>query len=89
MVRMEAKIDLQEIGEFLADCGMLYKNNKQKYNDAWIFMTPEEIAAGLRLKAARITAMLQAKSDKAKICDDLMDIVVYAYFLYTLLNGEK
>ena len=82
-------VRVQEIGEFLADCGMLYKNNKAKYNDAWMFMTPEDIAAGLRLKAARINAMLQANSDRAKICDDLMDIVVYAYFLHTLLNGRK
>ena len=80
---------MRGIGEFLANCGMLYQNSKQKYNDAWLLMTPEEIAAGLRLKAARINAMLQTKSDRAKIGDDLMDIVVYAYFLHALLNGEK
>jgi len=77
------------INEFLADCGMLYKRRREIYRDAWLYMSPEDIAAGLKLKAARIEALLKADADKEKVKDDLLDITIYSYFLYALIFDEN
>lgn len=83
---VEVVIRMIEFNEFLVKIGMLYKDNRPKYNDAWLFMPNEALAAGLLLKAARIGAMIQANSDKRKIADDLMDLAIYCYFLYAKLG---
>jgi hypothetical protein len=77
------------INEFLADCGILYKCRQDTYRDAWLYMSPDEIVAGLKLKVGRIGAMLQVNSSKEKIADDLKDLVVYAYFLYAKVMEDE
>jgi len=76
-------------GEFFAEAGMIYLNRKNTYHDAWKRMTPDELAAGLRLKAGRIAAMLQDGCPKEKIIDDLLDLANYCAMLYAKLNGGE
>jgi hypothetical protein len=74
-------------GEFFADCAMLFRSRNDTYKDAWQLMSLEELAAGIRLKAGRINALLKA-GDKSKLLDDLKDLANYCYFLYARLVGE-
>ncbi|MHC1624042.1 MAG: hypothetical protein ACXQTR_05580 [Candidatus Methanospirareceae archaeon] len=77
-------------GEFYAEAGMIYIGRKDVYRDAWKRMTVEELAAGLRLKAGRIAAMLQDGCPKEKVIDDLLDIANYAAMIYhKLKNGGE
>jgi hypothetical protein len=77
-------------GEFFADCAMLFRSRNGTYRDAWTYMSLEELAAGIRLKAGRINALLKANGDKSKLLDDLKDLANYCYFLYAkLMEGEK
>ena len=76
------------LGEFFAECGMLFKERQKDYRDAWRKMTPLEIASGLRLKAGRICAMLENGGSIEKIKDDLKDLAVYAGILY-IMEDEK
>jgi len=77
-------------GEFFADCAMLFRSRNDTYRDAWQLMSLEELAAGIRLKAGRINALLKANGDKSKLLDDLKDLANYCYFLYAkLMEGEK
>jgi len=78
---------MTSLGEFLSECALLYKNRQDVYNDAWRYMSLADLVAGLRLKVARIEAMLIAKSSLNKIQDDLRDLVVYAYFVHEKLNN--
>ena len=73
------------LGEFFAECGMLFKERQKDYRDAWKKMTPLEIASGLRLKAGRICAMLENGGSFEKILDDLRDLSVYAGILHHML----
>jgi len=76
-------------GEFFADCAMLFRSRNDTYKDAWRLMSLEELAAGIRLKAGRINALLKANGGKSKLLDDLKDLVNYCYFLYAkLMEGE-
>ena len=75
-------------GEFFADCAMLFRSRNGTYRDAWTYMSLEELAAGIRLKAGRINALLKANGDKSKLLDDLKDLANYCYFLYARLAGE-
>jgi len=86
------------LGEFFAECGLLYESRKSVYRDAWAKMTAPELASGIRLKAGRVCAMLEtcggcdALNDCAqteKILDDVRDLAVYAALLYMKLRGEK
>jgi len=79
---------MTSLGEFLAECALLYKNRQNVYNDAWRYMSVADLTAGLRLKVARIEAMLIAKSSIKKVLDDLRDVVVYAYFIHEKLNNS-
>jgi len=77
-------------GEFFADCAMLFRSRNDTYKDAWRLMSLEELAAGIRLKAGRINALLKADGDKSKLLDDLKDLANYCYFLYAkLMEGEE
>jgi hypothetical protein len=78
---------MTSLGEFLSECALLYKSRQDVYNDAWRYMSLADLVAGLRLKVARIEAMLIAKSSRNKIQDDLRDLVVYAYFVHEKLNN--
>jgi hypothetical protein len=76
-------------GEFFADCAILMRGRNDTYKDAWQLMSLEELAAGIRLKAGRINALLKANGDKSKLLDDLKDLANYCYFLYAkLMEGE-
>jgi len=75
-------------GEFFADCAMLFRSRNDIYKDAWQLMSLEELAAGIRLKAGRINALLKADGGKSKLLDDLKDLANYCYFLYARLAGE-
>ena len=74
------------LGEFFAECGMLFKERQKDYRDAWKKMTPLEIASGLRLKAGRICAMLENGGSLEKILDDLKDLSIYAGILHLMLT---
>jgi coenzyme F420-reducing hydrogenase delta subunit len=76
-------------GEFFADCAMLFRSRNGTYRDAWRLMTLEELAAGIRLKAGRINALLRANGDRDKIRDDIRDLVNYCYFLAARLAEEE
>jgi hypothetical protein len=76
-------------GEFFADCAMLFRSRNDTYKDAWQFMSLEELAAGIRLKAGRINALLKADGDKSKLLDDLKDLVNYCYFLAARLMEDE
>ena len=76
-------------GQFFAEAGMIYLNRRDTYRDAWKRMSPEELAAGLRLKAGRVAAMLEDGCPREKIVDDLLDLANYAAMLYAKLNGGE
>ena len=77
-------------GEFFSECGMLLSARSDVYKDAWIHMSLEEIAAGIRLKAGRINALLKVNGEREKLIDDLKDLVNYCYFLYAkLVKGAE
>ena len=76
------------MGEFFAEAGMIYLKRRDTYRDAWMRMSLEELAAGLRLKAGRITAMIEDGCPREKILDDLYDIANYAAMLYLKLVPE-
>ena len=76
-------------GRFFAEAGMIYLSRKNTYRDAWRKMSVEELAAGLRLKAGRIAAMLEGGCPREKIVDDLLDLANYAAMLYAKLNGGE
>ena len=77
------------IGEFFSECGMLFKSRDSTYKDAWRYMTLEELASGIRLKAGRINGLLKVNGDREKVLDDLKDLVNYCYFLYAKLIGDE
>jgi hypothetical protein len=84
-------IELSErysIGEFFADCALTYAARRGVYRDAWKEMSLEDLVAGLRLKAARVDAMIRVNGDVSKIIDDLRDLAVYAYFVFAKLNNN-
>ena len=76
------------IGEFFSECGMLFKSRDSTYKDAWRYMTLEELASGIRLKAGRINGLLKVNGDREKVLDDLKDLVNYCYFLYAKLRED-
>jgi len=73
------------LGEFFAECGLLFKKRQKDYHNAWRRMTPLEIASGLRLKSGRVMAMLENGGPVEKILDDLKDLAIYAGILYHML----
>ena len=62
---------------------------REEYRDAWRDMTPEELSAGLRLKAARIDVMLRNGGSLETIQDDLIDLLNYGAFLYETLKSQN
>ena len=74
------------MGEFFFECATICKSRDGAYKGAWRYMTLEELASGIRLKAGRINGLLKVNGDREKVLDDLKDLVNYCYFLYTKLR---